>query len=176
VATPPAQAEKFVSHAAKIASVTSGVLMSSCWTVMLAFEDSIDFPADGAIVYDSSLSWIDRNSSKSGRRNSKDCWLIQASAEWWAEHLEESREFLTSRLSSEFHRVVGCTEALPIDHAAHRWRYAIRTAPLDAGCLFDEEFNVGLCGDWCFGKRIEAAFLMRRCRWDRVMKVTSFAD
>jgi hypothetical protein len=42
---------------------------------------------------------------------------------------------------------------------AHRWRYALPTQPLPDRCLFDGDSNMGACGDWCSGPRVEGAFL-----------------
>jgi len=43
--------------------------------------------------------------------------------------------------------------------AAHRWRYARVVTPLGRECLWLDELNVGLAGDWCPGGDAEGAFL-----------------
>jgi predicted NAD/FAD-dependent oxidoreductase len=39
------------------------------------------------------------------------------------------------------------------------WRYALPAEPLPDRCLFDGDTNIGACGDWCSGPRVEGAFL-----------------
>lgn len=158
VATPPAQAEKLVSLSPSLLSVVRRVRMSSCWTVMLAFDEPVGCSFDGAVIHHSSLSWIARNSSKPGRIDTSDCWIGQANAEWSAKRLQASRDEIAAELADEFCRLVGIS-AHPVYLAGHRWTYAIPTTPLNQECLFDDEFNAGLCGDWCFGNHVEAAWL-----------------
>ena len=51
--------------------------------------------------------------------------------------------------------------ALPQAWSAHRWRYALSGA---AGrtMFWDEEFRLGVCGDWLVGPRIESAWASGR--------------
>jgi predicted NAD/FAD-dependent oxidoreductase len=109
-------------------------------------------------VHNSPLSWIARNSSKPGRGDTADCWVGQASAPWSAERLEASKDAIAAELADEFRKLVGMT-AKPDYLAGHRWKFAIPITPLDSGCLFDDTLSVGLCGDWCLGNRVEAAWL-----------------
>jgi renalase len=46
--------------------------------------------------------------------------------------------------------------------SAHRWRYALVERPLGEPCLWDEALRLGLCGDWCLGPRVEAAWMSGR--------------
>lgn len=55
-------------------------------------------------------------------------------------------------------RHVECGDYKRMQIAGHRWKYAIPTTPLDKRCLFNDTLNVGLCGDWCLGNRVEAAW------------------
>jgi predicted NAD/FAD-dependent oxidoreductase len=158
VATPPAQAEKLMTHSPSLLVAARGVRMSSCWTVMLAFEERVGSSFDGAVVHNSPLSWIARNSSRAGRIDTTDCWVGQSSAEWSTERRGASRDAIVAELADEFCKLVGIS-AKPDYLAGHRWKYAIPTTPLDKDCLFDDMLNVGLCGDWCLGNRVEAAWL-----------------
>jgi predicted NAD/FAD-dependent oxidoreductase len=40
----------------------------------------------------------------------------------------------------------------------HRWRYALVTRPLGVPCRLLAGGSLGLCGDWCLGPRVEAAW------------------
>ena len=41
---------------------------------------------------------------------------------------------------------------------SHRWRYAFTESPLGQPCLWDAELSLGVCGDWCLGRRVEDAW------------------
>ena len=168
VATPPAQAEKLISRSSYLLAVVQSVKMSSCWTVMLAFQKRVASSFEGAVIHNSPLSWIARNSSKTGRINTTDCWVGQAGAEWSAQRLEASRDEIAAELADEFCKAVGIS-AKPNYLACHRWTYAIPSTPLDKQCLFDDTLNVGLCGHWCLGNRVEAAWLSGTAAANRVL-------
>lgn len=133
--------------------------IAPCWAAMLAFEERLDVPWDGAFVDDSLLSWIARNSSKPGRPTQPDCWVLHASPEWSSQHLEDSRESVTHKLLASFWDALGVSPRRHILASAHRWRFSFPTKTLERRCLFDGPLALGACGDWCGGPRIEGAFL-----------------
>jgi predicted NAD/FAD-dependent oxidoreductase len=47
----------------------------------------------------------------------------------------------------------------PVHLSAYRWRYAGADPALAVGALADEAARLAVCGDWCLGNRVEAAFL-----------------
>lgn len=127
--------------------------------------------ADSAIrLVDHPLSWVARNSSKPGRP-AAECWVAQASPAWSLHHLEDTREQAATALLEELQTVIGPVDAKYV--RAHRWRYAlpvvrladVATAdvtpagiPEAEGARYWHEQSLGLCGDWCGGDRVEAAW------------------
>lgn len=141
-----------------LAERISVVPMAPCWSVMLQTREPLPLPYDAAFVHDSPLSWISRNSSKPGRA-AKDCWVLHASATWSSAHLEESADTIAKLLLDELWNATGQAPQ-PFEVAvAHRWRYALPQEPLAQRYLLDRESNLGACGDWCAGPRVEGAFL-----------------
>jgi renalase len=146
--------------------------MDPCWAVLVAFADRLDVPWDGAFVHDSPLSWVARNSSKPGRPRGPDCWVLHASPEWSAVHLEESPEAVGPQLLMAFESAVGCVLPKAAHQTAHRWRYCAGADPAGRGVLFDAESGLAVCGDWLSDGRVEGAFLSgtsaARCVLDEV--------
>ncbi|TWU56266.1 FAD-dependent oxidoreductase [Rubripirellula reticaptiva] len=159
VAVPSHQATSLLVNAPGLAEQASGVKMNGCWAVMLAFEQSLNIGFDGAFVQQSPLSWIARNNSKPGRNGDRETWVLHADAEWTEAHMEDSPGAIESFLIAEFFRAVGGINVEPSYSAIHRWRFAIPQDPLSADCLLDVQRNIGACGDWCGGPRVEGAFL-----------------
>ncbi|MGF1578929.1 MAG: FAD-dependent oxidoreductase [Gemmataceae bacterium] len=159
VTTPPVQAVALIGGTSTLTSKIAHVGMQGCWAVMVALQSRLDVPFDGAFVQDSKLSWIARNSSKPGRPDHMDCWVIHGSPEWSDEHIDADHEEVLKVLLDEFWNVTG-TQPVPAVHSsAHRWRYSIPPEPLDDVALFDSENQLVLCGDWCCRARVEGAFL-----------------
>jgi predicted NAD/FAD-dependent oxidoreductase len=95
--------------------------------------------------------------------------MLYAGPEWSARHREDDREQVAQALCDAFHALLGI-QALPPSHvAAHRWRHALASRPLDQDCLFDPDLGLGACGDWCLGARVEAAFLSGAAMAGRVL-------
>jgi predicted NAD/FAD-dependent oxidoreductase len=153
----PQTAELLANHPiSKIASTTP---MAPCWAVLVGFENKLDAPWDGAFIHDSALSWVARNSSKPGRDATKDCWVLHASAEWSAKHLEDAPASVISQLLEAYASAIG--ENLPAQFykTAHRWRYSIGGSFINPRDLHDESIGLTICGDWVNGGRFEGAFL-----------------
>lgn len=153
----PQAAELLGDH--PFAAEANAVTMASCWAVMVAFDDRLSVPWDGAFVNDSPLGWVARNSSKPGRPTGADCWVLHASPEWSAEHLELQPEEVAPQLLTAFATAIGQDLPASTHLAAHRWRYSLGSEVADRRALFDSSTGLVVCGDWLAGGRIEGAFL-----------------
>ena len=91
IAVPAAQAADLLTDLSELAEPARACQLAPCWAVMAAFETRLEVPFDGAFVQGSPLNWIARNNSKPGRPQSE-CWVLHASSEWSAEHLEDAPE------------------------------------------------------------------------------------
>jgi predicted NAD/FAD-dependent oxidoreductase len=53
-------------------------------------------------------------------------------------------------------------------HSIHRWRYAL-SAGTGLGCLWNEKQQIGACGDWLVGPRVECAWVSGRLLAKRML-------
>lgn len=145
-------------EAAALAACLDDVKIAPCWATMVAFAAPIDPAWTGRRLEDEVLAWVARNSSKPGR-DGAETWTLHATPEWSQKLLEEPAERVAAEMLQAFARLMG-RPALATEHlSAHRWRYALVTRAMGDPCLWDASCGVGLCGDWCLGPRVEAAFL-----------------
>ena len=147
----------------------SSVRTAGCWALLVQFPARLELDFDGAFVQDSPLSWIARNSSKPGRHSDMETWVLHASADWTQCHLEEPSEAIQERLLGAFWDATGARGTIPKCIVAHRWRYALPLEPLPDRYLFDADLNIGACGDWCSGPRVEGAFLSGAALAERLL-------
>jgi len=157
ISTPPRQAYEVLGGASILDEQLSSVHVAPCWATLLSLEKRIDVPFDGAFVEDSPLSWIARNSSKPGRMPDRECWVLHASPTWSEENLEASADAVTSELLKAFQTAIGKPLPAITYQTSHRWRYSIPTNPLEDRFIWDASQNLGICGDWCAGARVEGA-------------------
>lgn len=140
--------------------------MAPCWALMLGFDGPVSLPDwDAAFIADAGgaerpLSWIAHDGGKPGRAG-KAAFVAHGAPVWSQTHLEEAAASVEPVLLSAFQAATGI-RATPSFMAAHRWRYALPTAPLADGFLLDVDLGLGACGDWCLEARAEAAFVSGR--------------
>lgn len=159
VAIPPTQAAELLGSSTPLAQEIAATSVAPCWAGMFAFSERIDLPADGVFVKNSVISWMARDSSKPSREMAEDCWVVHASADWSAENIELEPDEVRDLLLSEFYKVTNTKHHQPLHAVAHRWRFANPESHLESGFLLDESNQLVVCGDWCLGNRVEAAFL-----------------
>lgn len=166
---PPAQSSRLLTHFTPLADRLSNLQMSPCWAVMLVFKSPMMLPYDGVFIQDADIAWGARNSSKPGRPG-YECWVLHAGDEWSSANFERKPEEVIDHLTTVFFAAVGSEVKKPSFSAAHRWRYARAVTPLSDGCLWDREAQIGVCGDWCCGSRIEGAFLSGALMAQKLLK------
>ncbi len=157
LAVPAPQAERLLAPLPELVAKVREAEMAPCWAVMLGFDERLEINFDGLFINGSALSWAARDSSK--YRREKEAWVLHASAEWSARHIERESPFIIETLSREFQNLTGLDRFLPVYSAAHKWRYALPVRTLNEISVFYLSYGVGICGDWCAAPRVEGAFL-----------------
>jgi renalase len=144
------------------------VVVAPCWTLMLAFPNTLPVTTATAALplgpqwsaarsTHHRIAWLARESSKPAREP-LERWTVQASEAWSREHLEDDPERVKAKLIKAFAEVTGI-RAEPAHADIHRWRFAKTEKPLGKSHLWDAKTGLGVCGDWCLGHRVEDAFV-----------------
>lgn len=167
LAIPHLQAQALLQampHGGRLAKALDTVSVHPCWTLMLAFPQAVQpglttlGPSwNAARSTHHRIAWLARESSKPGR-STVERWTVQASADWSAEHIEDSPQRVQAKLLRAFAEITGI-RAEPAHVDAHRWLYAKTGKALGRSHLWKAERGVGVCGDWCLGHRVEDAFV-----------------
>ncbi|XLZ71261.1 FAD-dependent oxidoreductase [Massilia sp. SR12] len=166
VAAPAPQAAVLLAQAAPaLSTLAAAQSMEPCWTVVAQSAEPAQFGFGAAFVNAGPLRWMARNNSKPGR-SGQDCWVLQANAQWSAEHIEHDAADVAAALLSAF-RKLGGPAAVAV--RTHRWRYA-NCETEQIGSAWDAELGIGLCGDWLQGGRVEGAWLSGRALAHRMLE------
>lgn len=167
VATPAEQAAPLlIAHDPAMAGMAQACPSDPCWTAMIAFDDRLAIARD--IVRDTGIiSWAARNSAKPGRSGTE-AWVIQATAAWSRDHLEDIETTVVDALLSALAEEATQRLPEPIVRVGHRWRYA-RPRAASHGSLWNETTRIGVVGDWLIAPRIESAWLSGRALADRIL-------
>ncbi len=170
VTTPPEQALPFLAQAPALSEQVEHVVMLPCWAAMVRFAEPIALPFDGLFINEGPLSWASRNNSKPGRAP-EEAWILHGSPSWSRTHLEDDAERVAVQLLAAFFEATGIDPVEPAGVQTHRWRYALADNPIQAGCLWDGDLRLAVCGDWCNQSRVEGAFLSGIAAAGRIMGI-----
>ena len=155
LALPAPQATPLLRAAGhSFAAQTEHAVIAPCWAVMAGYTAAVPGPAVLRPA-DSPLGWAARETSRPGG-NGAEAWTLHATPAWSRANLEASPAEVTAALTAAFSALTGAPAAESA--IAHRWRHALVETPLGQPCLWDAASGLGLCGDWCLDRRVEAAF------------------
>lgn len=170
LAMPHVQADHLLRQSGAAAAAFSGlaamsqVQVAPCWTLMLAFPlanqpglSHLGPQWNAARSTHHRVAWVCRESSKPAR-SSTERWTVQASAEWSEEHVQDDGERVAAKLLKAFAELTGI-RAEPGFVQTHLWRYAKTRQPLGLSHVWDKQLQLGVCGDWLLGHRVEDAFV-----------------
>ena len=142
-----------------LAAVAAETPTEPCWAVMAAFADRLEFAPD-VLKTTGVVGWAARNSAKPGR-GGPEAWVIHAAPRWSRDHLEADPDRVAAELLAAFFTVTDTRAQSPMLLSGHRWRYA-RSSSAHRDCLWDPELQLGACGDWLLGPRVENAWISGR--------------
>ncbi len=156
LAIPPIQAVALLGeNSPRLKSVAQSIEMQPCWTVLMQFDSTLSLDFDAAFINTGPLSWVARNSSKPSRTG-QESWVMHATPAWTQAHLELKPEQVGPMLIQAFNELGG---PLPAGWSAHRWRYASSDPGIALAATWDADMQIGLCGDWLNGGRVEGAWM-----------------
>jgi len=157
ITAPAPQTYALVRDLPEMADQVRKVEMEACWVAAVQLSTPLNAAAEVMIDPAPGLRRIVNNSVKPGRNN-QGVYLVQASADWSQEHLEESPEQVGTRLCDLFGQKFSPPQR-PELLFAHRWRYAFTKTPLGKDFLWSQGLQIGICGDWCIGRSVEDAWI-----------------
>jgi len=167
LAIPAEQAAAFLSLLDfGMARVAMSARSQPCWAAMFAFDQRLNGLPD-IIRQDGDIAWAARNNAKSGRTG-PEAWIVQAMPAWSVAHLECPQDEILRRLHATLEATAGHALPAPVAASAHRWRYALSAGTSD-GALWNPLTQIGVCGDWLLGPRVECAWLSGQTLVQRVL-------
>ncbi|MBN1957230.1 MAG: NAD(P)-binding protein [Desulfuromonadales bacterium] len=156
VAAPAPQTLALVRDYPSLAENVRKARMEPSWVAAVQTAELIESLAEVTIDPHPALRRITLNSAKPGRGNSH-LYLLQAAKDWSIEHLEEAPEEVGRQLEAIFTRLTASSSEATVLFT-HRWRYAFTEQAVGKPCLWDADLQLGACGDWCLGRRVEDAW------------------
>lgn len=159
ISTAPApQTQELIPPLFKQYKYFKKVKMLGCFSLMIGMEPSPEILWDAAYVDDSPISWITTYPHNVQRDNSISI-TAQTRNQWAEDHLEDDIAEIQSYLVNELRELLSCDFSKADFVTIHRWRYAKAISNIEQNYLLDENNKLAVCGDWCIGNDVEAAFM-----------------
>ncbi|MEP3478145.1 MAG: FAD-dependent oxidoreductase [Fuerstiella sp.] len=181
VATPAGQAADLLKGHSPICDRISQIEMKKSWTTLVALPQRTKWQNSAAVIDHSLLAWASENSSKPARTTAGDeqTWVLQANAEWSDKRFEDDPNEIAKIMLAEFEKIIGEQTAKPLYLKAHRWKFALAdsesaSVPPAERSLYDPEVALAVCGDWCCGHNVQAAFLSGSAAAGRILGTLEF--
>ena len=132
------------------------VRYAPCLTLMLAFDAATDLHEPSLSPVEGPIAWIARDGTKPGREGPLETLVVHATPAWSRQHVDDPTESAADALLNGLRPHIGNAE--PVFRMLHRWLYARVEQTAGVPYLWDPIHQVGACGDWAGGPRVEAAF------------------
>jgi len=133
------------------------IQMTPCFALMLGFKHPLSLEFDAAHVLNSDIGWIAVNSQKPAR-NTPYTLVIHASPEYSKKQIDSNHEYIIDHLCTQASILVRHDLNQAEHKTVHLWRYANNVVHNSHELLVDVKQQIGVCGDWCQGGRVEGAF------------------
>jgi renalase len=177
IAIPAEQALALIeSHKPELSAICR-TPMSPCFALIAQFNSSIHLNFEAAFINQGPLSWVCLNNHKPSRTG-LETWLLHATADWSEQHLEADPLWVKEKMLEAFSGWVELNSGTKFDLAEaattlHRWKYANlkNSRPIEDGFVWQEELQLGLCGDWLNGGKVQGAWLSG---FELAQKIDSF--
>lgn len=145
--------------------------MLPCFAFMLGFDSPVDLQFASAQVVGADISWLAHNESKPGRfqqnpaqdqvnRGGVTSIVVHAAHAWSALNIDHPERDIKAHLASQLEQWIGLDCSKATYSSLHRWRFAKSAHPDETDELFvDYDGRLAVAGDWCWGARVESAYL-----------------
>jgi predicted NAD/FAD-dependent oxidoreductase len=141
--------------------------MTPTWAIALALEEASGIEANGLFSNDGIVTWASKDSSKPGRPNQYETWLIHFSPNWTSNHLDAAEDLLHHQALQFLEKLAGKPVSVH-DSFRHRWLHA-RSGSMEVSIpQWDAKQHIGLAGDWTMGSRLEDAWLSAQQLADQI--------
>ena len=130
-------------------------------TVMIAFKNQKNLPISSIKFNDDILAWAANENSKKRFKSNINLWTLQATLKWSKKTINKYKtdKSIMNQLISRFIKLSGFKKNKMIFKKIHGWKYSYNYEKTPYLSIWDKKINLGICGDWFNGPKVENAWL-----------------
>lgn len=165
VATPAQQAAPILEAIPRFANRAQQTDYDSCWISVIEIADKLETDAELILGEHPVLKRCTKDSAKPGRSGNSDrvTWVLEANPIWSKANLAaeptDVEKILLEAFKSCLTECSSHVKLSPTFSRTHRWLYSRHQANRSADSfLWDENCQIGVCGDWLASGDLEGAW------------------
>ena len=155
---PPEQVYNVIPDCIKFKSFLKSIYMRSCLTLMVGYVDRCNKLSEKIITIDG--SFVEKLIINKVKNEKKNLFSIVAySSDSWA------KENFSMDIKKNIDILLGKTISLTkleteniSTYDFHKWKYSSVNNNNDYNFFLDQNFKLGVCGDWCFDGSVDGAY------------------
>ena len=130
-------------------------------TVMVALKNQKNLPISSIKFNDDILAWAANENSKKRFKSNISLWTLQATLKWSKKTINKYKinKSIMSQLIERFVNLTGLEKNKIIFKKIHGWKYSYNYEKTPYLSIWNEKINLGICGDWFSGPKVENAWL-----------------
>ena len=161
ITCPFPQLKKLAKHYLDKNILKLKVQMQPNITVMLALKNQKTLPISSIKFNDDILAWAANENSKKRFKSNINLWTLQATLKWSKKTINKYKidKSIMSQLINRFIKLSGFEKNKIIFKRIHGWKYSYNYKKTPYLSLWNKKINLGVCGDWLDGPKVENAWL-----------------
>jgi predicted NAD/FAD-dependent oxidoreductase len=130
-------------------------------TVMLALKNQKNLPISSIKFNDDILAWAANENSKKRFKSNINLWTLQATLKWSKKTINKYKtdKSIMNQLITRFIKLTGFEKNKIIFKKIHGWKYSYNYKKTPYLSIWNKKINLGICGDWFNGPKVENAWL-----------------
>ena len=143
-------------------------------TAMIALKGKNNPLVSSIKFNDDILAWASYENSKNRFKSNINLWTLQASLKWSVEKINKFKKNnkVLNELVSRFLKLTGYKKNEIIYKKIHGWKYSYNYNSTKMKCLWIKKYQLGVCGDWFLGPKVEHAWISAVSLFREIQKKT----
>ena len=161
ITCPFPQLKKLAKHYLDKNILKLKVQMQPNITVMVALKNQKNLPISSIKFNDDILAWAANENSKRRFKSNINLWTLQATLKWSKKTINKYKidKSIMNQLITRFVKLTGFEKNKIIFKRIHGWKYSYNYKKTPYLSLWKQKYNLGVCGDWFNGPKVENAWL-----------------
>lgn len=142
-------------------------------TVMLAYNGNENISVSSFRFDDKMLEWAANENSKKRFKSKYKLWTIQTNEKWakkYINNFKKNKSKITLKVINRFLKLTGLKKQSIVFSNIHGWKYSFNYKKTNLKSYWSKKYNLGICGDWFMGPKIEHAWLSANDLFKKINK------